>query len=108
MLDGDSLEKLTADGVDTEAYRDVYDTLDSFRQTIDLSYIYSVRQLDDEPFVFTVDPGHEQIKTAVSKGWSEFRPGEDNDYRPVFRRADEAMYHDKSEYYRVHPDRRSR
>ncbi len=56
MLDGDALEQLTPDNKNSEAYRRTFQILDSFRQTIDLEYIYGIRQLDDGTFVFTVDP----------------------------------------------------
>jgi diguanylate cyclase (GGDEF)-like protein len=56
MLDGDELKELTADHKDSEAYKRTYEILDSFRRTIDLEYIYGIRQLDDGTFVFTIDP----------------------------------------------------
>ena len=56
MLDGDELEALTADDVDTEAYQQALGTLDYFRRNTDLSYIYGIRQVGEDSFVFTVDP----------------------------------------------------
>ncbi len=44
---------------------------------------------------------------AVSKGVAIYRPGDDENYRAVFQRADENMYRDKEQYYRTH-DRRKR
>ncbi len=42
---------------------------------------------------------------SLSKGYSTFIPGEDTDYKEIFRRADEAMYQDKTAYYRTHEKR---
>ncbi|MBR4907743.1 MAG: diguanylate cyclase [Acidaminococcaceae bacterium] len=43
---------------------------------------------------------------AIAKGVAAFRPGEDTEYRDVFRRADNAMYQEKAAYYRAHDRRR--
>ena len=43
---------------------------------------------------------------AVAKGVAAFRPGEDTEYRDVFRRADNAMYKEKAAYYMAHDRRR--
>ena len=45
---------------------------------------------------------------AVSKGYAFFDDGTDTEYKTVFKRADEAMYHDKEQYYRGRNDRRRR
>ncbi len=45
---------------------------------------------------------------AVSKGMAVFDRENDEDFRPVFKRADEAMYLDKAKYYEKHEDRRYR
>lgn len=44
---------------------------------------------------------------TISKGYSTFMPGKDTEYKEPFRRADEAMYQDKAEYYKTHDRRRS-
>lgn len=44
---------------------------------------------------------------AISKGYAIYVPGKDLDVQSVFRRADEAMYSDKTAYYKLH-DRRNR
>ena len=36
----------------------------------------------------------------------EFCPGEDKEYRDVFRRADQSMYEEKTAYYKTHDRRR--
>lgn len=56
MLDGDALEKLTAEDVDTEPYRQALDALRVFQENIDLKYIYGIRKVGERRFVFTVDP----------------------------------------------------
>ena len=48
-----------------------------------------------------------RVPLAISKGYSTFIPGKDTEYREPFRRADEAMYQDKAEYYKTHDRRRS-
>lgn len=48
----------------------------------------------------------EKGAVRVSKGTAAFVPGEDWAYQTVFKRADQAMYNDKKEYYRTHGDRR--
>ena len=55
-VDGDALEKLTADDKDSEAYQSVIDSLTVFQNNIDLKYIYCVTKTDDGKFVFSVDP----------------------------------------------------
>ena len=44
---------------------------------------------------------------AISKGFSSYMPGKDSSVQAVFRRADKAMYDDKTAYYKTH-DRRQR
>ena len=44
---------------------------------------------------------------AISKGFSSYIPGKDSSVQAVFRRADKAMYEDKTAYYKAH-DRRQR
>ena len=56
MLDGDALERLTADDVDSEDYRKVMDTLGVFRDNINLRYIYCIKEASEGNFVFSVDP----------------------------------------------------
>ena len=43
---------------------------------------------------------------AIAKGGAAFCPGEDNEYRDVFRRADKSMYEEKAAYYKAHDRRR--
>lgn len=48
----------------------------------------------------------EQDEVSVAKGYAVFVPDDDEGYRQVFNRADNAMYDDKKEYYESHRDRR--
>ena len=59
MLDGDILRTLQAEDVNTPEYRAIHNTLFRFEQNIELAYIYCVRALDDDSFVFTIDPDPE-------------------------------------------------
>ena len=56
MLDGDVLEKLTAEDKGTPEYQAVLDTLIRFRDNINLDYIYYVRDMGDGTFTFGIDP----------------------------------------------------
>ena len=55
MVDGDTLEKLTADDKGTPEYNAVLDTLNRFRDNIKLEYIYSVQDLGNHQFAFGID-----------------------------------------------------
>ncbi len=43
---------------------------------------------------------------SLSKGCSAYQAERDTEYREAFRRADDAMYADKAEYYKTHDRRR--
>ncbi|MBR0369067.1 MAG: response regulator [Clostridia bacterium] len=55
MLDGDVLERLTAEDSAAPEYQAVMDTLNCFRDNIALSYIYCIQDLGDKRFAFTID-----------------------------------------------------
>lgn len=55
-LDGDELEALTKDDVDGPIFRSIEDRLLVFQNSVDIQFIYAVKQTDDGRFVFTVDP----------------------------------------------------
>ena len=55
MLDGDVLERLSAEDKDTPEYQAVMNTLNRFRDNINLAYIYCIRDLGNKSFVFTID-----------------------------------------------------
>ena len=56
MLDGDVLERLTAEDRDTPEYREVLDILRRFLDNIELDYIYYVRDMGNKTFTFGIDP----------------------------------------------------
>ncbi len=56
LLDGDDLRDLKAEDKGTEAYQRIYDTLAVFQKNIDLKFIYCVRAVGNDQFIFTVDP----------------------------------------------------
>ncbi len=55
MLDGDALERLTAEDEGTPEYQAVLDTLNRFRDNINLEYIYCIRDMGNKSFAFTID-----------------------------------------------------
>jgi diguanylate cyclase (GGDEF)-like protein len=59
MLDGDVLKAIQAEDVNTPAYREAFRTLSYFKENIELEYIYCVRDLGNNEFVFTIDPDPE-------------------------------------------------
>ena len=56
FLDGDTLGALTEDDVGGEAFNDVAEKLTVFQKNADIQFIYAVKQIDEDTFVFTVDP----------------------------------------------------
>ena len=56
MLDGDVLDKLTAEDVDTPEYQSVLNMLIRFRDNIKLDYIYYLIDNGDGTFSFGIDP----------------------------------------------------
>lgn len=56
LLDGDALGALTESDVGSDAYNKIYDTLATFAKTVDIVYIYAVRQTGEGEYKFTVDP----------------------------------------------------
>ncbi len=55
-IDGDALSALTEEDVDGPVFRDIEDRLIAFRESVDIHFIYAAKQVDDETYVFTVDP----------------------------------------------------
>ena len=55
MLDGDALERLTAEDRGTPQYEAVLNTLICFHDNINLSYIYCIRDMGDGTFSFIID-----------------------------------------------------
>ena len=105
MIDGDVLERIEKKDKDTPEYRKINDTLAYFQKNIELKYIYCIRKIDDDHFIFTVDPtiadpgefGEPIVKTdalamaaATGKPASDKEPYQDrwgsfySAYTPVF------------------------
>ena len=51
-------------------------------------------------------PARDKVKLYISKGAEIYRMGIDTHFNDVFKRADEAMYHDKAAFYLRQGDRR--
>ncbi|MCR5815297.1 MAG: diguanylate cyclase [Ruminococcus sp.] len=59
LINGDELEKLSAEDKGSESYKKIYDTLRSFQDSMQLDYIYAIEKTDDGAFVITIDPDQE-------------------------------------------------
>lgn len=55
-LNGDVLGALKEDDVDGPVFCDIEDRLLVFQNSVDIHYIYAVKQVDEDTYVFTVDP----------------------------------------------------
>ena len=107
LLDGDVLGALTEEDVGSPAYEDILQKLTVFQERVDIEYIYSVRQIGPECFVFTVDAdpvdpgafGEEILVTGALLEASNGKPSVDSSpaadrwgnfysaYSPVFNSA---------------------
>ena len=56
LIDGDALGALTEADVGSEAYERIIEQLTVFQNNVDIEFIYAVRQVSEDKFVFTVDP----------------------------------------------------
>jgi len=56
LLDGDVLEKLQKEDVDTEPYQHALGILRTFQDQVELRYIYGIRDMGNKTFTFTIDP----------------------------------------------------
>ncbi len=56
MIDGDALEAITGRDESNSDYMKIYNTLDSFQRNIDLEFIYGIKKIDEETYIFTIDP----------------------------------------------------
>ena len=59
IVDGDVLGALTKEDIGSDEYNEIYNVLSAFQNNVDVEYIYAVRRINDELFVFTVDPDPE-------------------------------------------------
>ena len=55
-LDGDVLEKITAQDVGSDEYNEILNTLRLFQDNADLEYIYTIQDEGNEEFAFIIDP----------------------------------------------------
>ena len=55
LLDGDVLGELTEEDVGTPKLEDIREQLSVFQDNVDIEYIYAVRQVGEDDFIFTVD-----------------------------------------------------
>lgn len=55
-LDGDVLGSLTKEDVDGPAFKAIEDRLLVFQNSVEIQFIYAVKQEDEDHYVFTVDP----------------------------------------------------
>lgn len=55
-LDGDALGALTKDDVDGPVFNHIKRQLLVFQNSTDIEFIYAVKQMDEDHYVFTVDP----------------------------------------------------
>ena len=56
MLDGDTLERITAEDIGSEEYNALYATLSHFQDNLAHGYIYAARPTEDGKFIFIIDP----------------------------------------------------
>ncbi len=66
------------------------------------------RKMDESVLEINGEERHRTVPLAVSKGAAFYDAGSDSAYKDVFKRADDAMYQNKSEYYQGQNDRRRR
>ena len=86
-VDGDALEKLTADDMDSPEYWKAYNALAVFRDNVSLEYVYGIKDEGNNKFTFTVDPaledaadfGDEVATTDALIGASKGTPGVDDE-----------------------------
>ena len=75
LVDGDSLGAFTEEDVGSPAYQVVLRDLAAFQNNVDIEFIYALRQVGEDTFVFTVDPdpvdpgqfGEELVVTPAMK-----------------------------------------
>ena len=65
------------------------------------------KEFDSSLDRFNTQEKNYEMEISVSKGFAVYIPGEDSDYRTVFKRADDAMYVNKEAYYQKNGYQRS-
>ena len=104
LISGDVLGSLSEKDIGSDEYNQIYDTLSAFQENADIEYIYAVRKISDEKFIFTVDTDPEDpadfgeevlitealISAGNGKAMVDRAPAEDewgnfySSYSPVF------------------------
>lgn len=56
LVDGDVIGSLTKEDVGSPEYNKILENLAAFQNNVDIEFIYAVRQVGDNEFIFTVDP----------------------------------------------------
>ena len=59
MLDGDALKTVSPNDKDSEEYKKAYNTLHTFKDNIELEYIYALYPMGDDKYTFGIDPDEE-------------------------------------------------
>ena len=62
--------------------------------------------IEKETEIFNKHEKRYAMPMSFSSGGAVYRPGKDADFKEVFKRADQAMYHSKSLYYKQYGDPR--
>ncbi len=73
LMDGDALGAVTAEDVGGEFCSSVIRTLNVFRERVEVEYIYAVRQVGENQFVFMIDPDPVdpgQFGEAIAATWA--------------------------------------
>ncbi len=56
MLNGDELEKINAEDINSPEYQNILKMLTYFQQNIELEFIYCIKDMGNKNFILTVDP----------------------------------------------------
>ena len=70
-----------------------------FNETSEIEMNSLFDRFDEEMNLYNKINKMFKVPLHISKGWSSYIAGNDTAYREVFKRADIAMYNDKSVYY---------
>ena len=54
-VNGDEMNQLTEENIGSPVYSEVYDTLAVFRDNVELEYVYTIKQVGEKDFIFTMD-----------------------------------------------------
>ena len=60
FVSGDKFEKLAEDDIGSRDYNEIYRDLAVFRDHVDIEYIYAIRPVDEDSFIFVIDTDTEE------------------------------------------------